>query len=144
MATPLESDTRLARIIALGAKLPETTHAIARNHAQLRVRGKVFAYFLANHDNDGITSLCVRSTGGENTDRVNREPARFYLPPYIGKRGWFGLRLDRGRVDWKEVANLLELSYCLAAPKKLAAQLKQLQLQETKSPVQIRQHRKPR
>lgn len=53
-----------------------------------------------------------------------REPERFYLPPYIGKRGWFGLRLDRGRIDWNEVANLLEFSYCLAAPKALAAQVR--------------------
>lgn len=121
----LESDPRLERVLALGAKLPETTHAIAHNHAQLSVRGKVFAYFLANHHDDGITSLCVRSTSGENVDRVAREPQRFYLPAYIGKRGWFGLRLDRGRIDWKEVANLLELSYCLAAPKKLAAQVQQ-------------------
>lgn len=122
-AQPLVADPRLTRIIALAAKLPEATHSVAHDHAQLRVRGKVFAYFLANHDNDDITSLCVRSANGENTDRVSREPLRFYLPPYIGKRGWFGLRLDRGRIDWKEVANLLELSYCLAAPKTLAAQV---------------------
>jgi predicted DNA-binding protein (MmcQ/YjbR family) len=119
----LAADPRLKRVLALGAQLPETTQVVEHNHAQLRVRGKVFAYFLANHDNDGITSLCVRSANGENTDRAQREPERFYLPPYIGKRGWFGLRLDRGRVDWDEVANLLELSYCLAAPKKLAAQV---------------------
>jgi predicted DNA-binding protein (MmcQ/YjbR family) len=121
----LAEDPRVERIIALAAKLPESTHSVAHNHAQFRVRGKVFAYFLANHDNDGITSICVRSANGENTDRANREPERFYLPPYIGKRGWFGLRLDRGRIDWKEVANLLELSYCLAAPKKLAAQVQE-------------------
>src|SRR5687767_42054 len=108
MAPTLDTDPRLKRIVALGAQLPDTSHTLSHNHAQLRVRDKVYAYFLANHDNDGITSLCVRAASGENSDRVSREPDRFYLPPYIGKRGWFGLRLDRGRVDWNEVANLLE------------------------------------
>jgi len=57
---------------------------------------------------------------GENVDRVGSDPERFYLPAYIGARGWFGLRLDRGRINWTEVGNLLELSYCLTAPKRLA------------------------
>lgn len=113
----VNADARLQRVIALAAQLPGTSHTVAHKHAVFRVRGKVFAYFLADHDNDGITSLCVRSADGENVDRASREPERFYLPPYIGKRGWFGLRLDRGRVNWREAANLLELSYKLAAPK---------------------------
>jgi hypothetical protein len=45
------------------------------------------------------------------------------LPAYIGSRGWFGLRLDRGRVDWREVANVVERSYRLTAPKALLKRL---------------------
>lgn len=123
MKQSLSADARLKRVIKLGAALPETSHVLAPRHAQFHVRGKIFAYFLADHDNDGITALCVRAANGENTDRVKRDPERFYLPPYIGKRGWFGLRLDRGRINWTEVANLLELSYCLTAPRKLAAEV---------------------
>ena len=44
---------------------------------------------------------------------------RFYLPAYIGPRGWFGLRLDGEAIDWSEVRNLVELSYELVAPKRL-------------------------
>jgi hypothetical protein len=47
------------------------------------------------------------------------DPERFYLPAYIGPRGWFGLRLGRDRVDWGEVKNIVELSYRLVAPKTL-------------------------
>jgi hypothetical protein len=61
----------------------------------------------------------VRSELGENLDRARREPERFYLPAYIGRRGWFGLRLDRGRVRWREVAEVIERSYRLTAPKSL-------------------------
>jgi predicted DNA-binding protein (MmcQ/YjbR family) len=100
--------------------LPEAVRRDLNDHADFRVRGKVFAYFLNNHHGDGIVSLCCKSALGENVDRASREPERFYLPAYIGHRGWFGLRLDLGAVDWQEVRNLVELSYDLAAPKKLA------------------------
>ena len=88
-----------------------------------RVRGKVFAYFLDNHHGDGIVSVCVKSQRGENLDRARLEPERFYLPAYIGPRGWFGMRLDRGRVRWGEVAEIVEQSYRLTASK---AQIKKL------------------
>lgn len=122
---PIESPTAplLARISTLCLRLPETRMDTHGDHADFRVRNKAFAYFLNDHHGDGIVSICCKSEHGENVDRVSREPARFYLPAYIGKRGWFGLRLDRGRIDWKEVENLLELSYRLAAPKTLLKRL---------------------
>jgi predicted DNA-binding protein (MmcQ/YjbR family) len=118
-------DFRLKRITALCAVLPEVTRTLSGDHADFRVRGKVFAYFLDNHHGDGIVSVCCRSELGENVDRASSEPERFYLPAYIGARGWFGLRLDRGRIDWREVENILQLSYCLAAPRTLAALVEQ-------------------
>jgi phosphoribosylglycinamide formyltransferase-1 len=99
--------------------LPETERRVHVEHADFRVRGKVYAYFLNDHHGDGIVSVCCRSALGENADRVRRDPERFYLPAHIGARGWFGLRLDRGSIDWREVQNVLELSYCLAAPRTL-------------------------
>lgn len=121
-ATPGE-DFRLTKITELCAALPETVRAVRGDHADFRVRQKVFAYFLNNHHGDGIVSVCCKSQLGENVDRVGSDPERFYLPAYIGARGWFGLRLDRGRVNWTEVGNLLELSYCLTVPKRLAQQV---------------------
>jgi predicted DNA-binding protein (MmcQ/YjbR family) len=99
--------------------LPESVRRDLNDHADFRVRGKVFAYFLNNHHGDGIISVCCKSELGENIDRASREPKRFYLPAYIGPRGWFGLRLDGEAVDWSEVKNLVELSYGLVAPKTL-------------------------
>jgi predicted DNA-binding protein (MmcQ/YjbR family) len=87
------------------------------------VRGKVFAYFLDDHHGDGIVSVCVKSRLGENLDRARLEPERFYLPAYIGPRGWFGMRLDRGRVRWREVEEIVEQSYRLTAPKTLVKEL---------------------
>ena len=112
-----------ARVTAICRALPGTEHSDSGDHSTYRVRGKVFAYFLDNHHGDGIVSVCVKSELGENVDRARREPKRFYLPAYIGARGWFGLRLDRGRVSWREVAELVERSFRLTAPKSLQAKV---------------------
>jgi predicted DNA-binding protein (MmcQ/YjbR family) len=117
--SPVPEDPRLRKLTRLCLALPEAARNLRGDHADFRVRRKVFAYFLDNHHGDGIVSICCKSALGENVDRVSYNPARFYLPAYIGARGWFGLRLDRGAIDWKEVQNVIELSYCLAAPKTL-------------------------
>jgi predicted DNA-binding protein (MmcQ/YjbR family) len=115
-----KEDPRLTQLTKICLELPEAERRMLGDHADFRVRGKVFAYFLNDHHGDGIVSVCCKAALGENVDRASREPRRFYLPAYIGPRGWFGLRLDRKAVDWKEVRNLVELSYCLAAPKTLS------------------------
>jgi phosphoribosylglycinamide formyltransferase-1 len=111
------------RVAALCRALPGAEQTNRGDHSIYRVRGKVFAYLLDDHHGDGILSVCVRSELGENLDRARREPERFYLPAYIGRRGWFGLRLDRGRVDWREVAEAVERSFRLTAPKALIGKL---------------------
>jgi len=116
--------TKRAKVTEICLALPSAQSAMMHgDHATFRVRGKVFAYFLDDHHGDGIVSVCVKSELGENVDRVRRDPERYYLPDYIGPRGWFGLRLDRGRVDWREVANVVERSYRLTAPRTLVAKL---------------------
>ena len=111
------------RVTAICEALPGTEHADQGDHTIYRVRGKVFAYFLDDHHGDGIVSVCVKSERGENVDRARLDPERFYLPAYIGPRGWFGMRLDRGRVAWREVAAVVERSYRLTAPKTLVKEL---------------------
>jgi predicted DNA-binding protein (MmcQ/YjbR family) len=117
----LKEDPRLRRVSAICSALPETVCAIHEDYADFRVRKKVFAYFLNNHHGDRIVSICVKSELGENVDRSFARPDLYYLPAYIGKRGWFGMRLDRGAIDWKEVENIIHLSYRLVAPKTLVA-----------------------
>ena len=111
------------RVTAICRAFPGTEHSDQGDHSIYRVRGKVFAYFLDNHHGDGILSVCVKSERGENVDRARLEPERFYLPAYIGPRGWFGMRLDRGRVPWREVAEIIERSYRLTAPRSLKKKL---------------------
>ena len=111
----------LSKLSAICLALPEASCERSGSHATFRVRKKVFAYFLDDHHGDGIVSVCCKTRLGENYDLVRQEPKRFYLPTYIGPRGYVGLRLDRGPVNWAQVREMVTSSYCLAAPKKLAA-----------------------
>lgn len=114
---------KLQKITDLCLALPDAERTLSGDHATFRVRGKVFAYFLDDHHADGILSVCVKGELGENQDRTRRDPEHYYLPAYIGPRGWFGFRLDRGRVNWKEAAGIIERSYRLAAPRTLLRRL---------------------
>jgi hypothetical protein len=118
------ADRRLTRVTAICLGLPETLCERKGDHASFLVRKKVFAYYLANHHNDGIISICAKVFAGDNKSLTAGDPARFYLPAYIGPRGWVGLRLDVGKIDWDEVAELVTGSYLLTAPKTLASQVK--------------------
>jgi phosphoribosylglycinamide formyltransferase-1 len=120
MAKQPADDPRLAKLTRLCLALPEATRRDTGDHAAFLVRKKIFAYYLNNHHGDGRVAVCAKLALGENADRVAAEPARFYLPAYIGPRGWVALRLDMGAVDWAEAAELLHESYRLVAPKRLA------------------------
>jgi len=116
-------DPRLTRVLKLALALPEATVDRHGSHATFRVRKKVFAYFLDNHHGDGIVALTCKVGPGDHTALVAAQPDRFYLPAYIGSRGWVALRLDRGEIDWEEVGELLRDSFRRTAPKTLAAKV---------------------
>jgi hypothetical protein len=119
MNEPAE-DPRLSRLTAICLALPEAVRELSGEHASFLVRKKTFAWFLSNHHGDGIVSVCCKMALGENEEMVQADPDRFYLPAYVAHRGWVALRLDRGEVDWQEVAELVAGSYSLVAPKTLA------------------------
>jgi phosphoribosylglycinamide formyltransferase-1 len=114
-------DQRLTQLAAICLALPETVREDKGSHAAFTVRTKVFVYFLNDHHGDGIVSVSTRAFPGENTRLIAAHPKKFYLPAYIGPRGWVALRLDRGKVDWNEVRDLVTASYLQVAPKKLGA-----------------------
>jgi hypothetical protein len=110
----------IAKIAKIALGLPEATRADHGSHVQFLVKKKTFAYYLDSHHGDGIVSICCKLFPGDNNALVQSEPDRYYLPAYIGHRGWVAYRLDKPKPDWEEVAELLKTSYVLTAPKKLA------------------------
>jgi len=121
-------DSRLARLSEVALALPEATRKIYRSHAQFLVCNKTFAYFLDNHHGDGVVAVTCKVLPGDNKALAEAQPGRFYLPAYLASKGWVALRLDIGKVDWKEVRDLLLGSYAQIAPNRLAVKLKRLDL----------------
>lgn len=121
MAKRSSEDPRLTRLTKLALALPEATRQICGSHAQFLAREKTFAYFLNDHNGDGIVAVTGKVLPGDNKALAEAQPRRFYLPAYIASKGWVALRLDVGKIDWDEVSELLLGSYALIAPKRLAA-----------------------
>lgn len=113
---------RFARLTKLCLALPEST-ADGEQHTAFLVRGRTFAYHLVDHHGDGRFALCCKAAAGESKRLAGADPARFFVPPYIGPKGWFGLDLDAAVIDWKEIERLVHASYRLVAPKTLAARV---------------------
>jgi phosphoribosylglycinamide formyltransferase-1 len=116
-------ERRLARLTEICLALPEANREVMGDHAAFTVRKRKFVYFLSDHHGDGIVSVCFRTQTGQSDALLATEPERFYKPAYIGPRGWIGLRLDLGKIDWSEVSEFVRDSYRLAAPRKLASQI---------------------
>ena len=115
-------DERLDRLSQICAELPEAVREISGRHAVFKVRRRTFAYYLDDHRGDeGIVGVVFKAPGGPGL--IDADPERFYLPAYVGPRGWVGLRLDLGTIDWTEVADHVTDSYLAVAPKRLAAEL---------------------
>ena len=114
-------DGRLDRVSKICAALPKSICEISGTHATFQVGGKTYAYYLNDHHGDGIVGLACKVLPGDNEALVAAQPERFYMPAYVGPRGWVALRLDVEGVDWDEVAELVAGSYRLIAPKRLAA-----------------------
>ena len=119
----MTEDRRLVRLTKLAHALPEVDREYNGQHASFSVRKKKFAYFLDDHHGDGIVALTCKAAPGENDALIASDPTRYYMPSYVGPRGWVALRLDVRDVDWDEVRELLTDAYLLTAPKRLAALL---------------------
>jgi hypothetical protein len=117
-------DRRLVRLTKLCLAFPEVTREMNGPHATFRVRKKTFAWYLDDHQGDGIVGLVCKTARGENQTWVNSDPRHFYMPAYVAHRGWLGIRLDVGGLDWDELTGFLRDSYCLTAPKTLATRVR--------------------
>ena len=109
----------LDRLRAICLALPEATERETWGDPTFRVRDKIFAL---PRGGDGRLSLWCKAPPGMQDILVGADPARFFVPPYVGHHGWIGVRLDTAP-DWDEIADLVAESYRMTAPKRLAALL---------------------
>lgn len=118
-----KAETALAKVREACLALPEVNERLSHGSPTFFIRDKkTFVMFLDDHHGDGRLALWVAAAPGVQAEMVDEEPDRFFVPPYVGHRGWLGVRLDR-RPDWPEVAGICADAYRQVAPKTLVAQL---------------------
>lgn len=118
-----EENKRLKELSTFCLSLPGAVVEEMHGHVAFKVGKKTFAYYLNDHHGDGIVSVCCKVLPGDNQRLIDANPRKFYMPAYIGPRGWVALRLDRKTVDWSEVKELVRGSYDQVASKKLLGKL---------------------
>jgi len=102
--------------------LPEAEEFLSHGSPNFRVRGKTFATYVVNHHGDGRVALWLNAPAGAQELHVEAEPRHFFIPPYVGPRGWLGVILDRG-IDWRKIADLVREAYEKVAPAGLRARV---------------------
>lgn len=109
----------LQRIRELCLELPETSERLSHGQPTFFVREKrSFLMVLDNHHGDGRFAIWCAAESGVQEMLVEADRERFFRPPYVGHRGWLGVRLDRG-IHWEELAGIVEDAYAEVAPPKL-------------------------
>jgi hypothetical protein len=112
-------DRALREIRKVCGAFPDTEERLSHGAPTFFAGGKkTFVMFMDDHHGDGRLAIWCAAPAGVQATLVDEEPERFFVPPYVGPRGWVGVRLDRD-VDWDEVAGIVEDGFRLVATKTL-------------------------
>ena len=114
--------SRIDRLRQLCLALPETSERLSHGEPTFFIREKKsFVMSVDDHHGDGVLGFWAAAPIGAQAELIDAAPERYFRPPYVGHRGWIGVRLDVPTTDWNEVAEIVTEAYCLIAPKSLAA-----------------------
>jgi len=120
---------QVQRLRELCLALPEVTERLSHGEPTWFVRGRKSFVMLADHHHhdDRLAFWCAAPEGAQHA-LVAGDPVRYFVPPYVGARGWLGVFLDlaergEGEVDQDAVAHHVEDAYRVVAPKALVRQL---------------------
>jgi hypothetical protein len=108
--------TPVERLRAICLALPDTTEKVAWGEPTWRVGGRLFAQLDDHHHGAEHLAVWLPAALGVQEMVVRSDPTRFFVPPYVGPRGWIGVRID-GRPDWKLVTTLVHDAYTQVAAK---------------------------
>lgn len=115
------ADDIMRPLRAICLRFPEAVEAVAFGSPTFQVRARNFA--MVHQPGQRIAVWC-KAPPGAQVAYVQSEPERYYVPPYVGPKGWIAAWIDpAGDPDWEEIAAIVEESYRLVAPKRLVAQL---------------------
>ena len=110
----------VVRELCLG--LPETEEVLSHGTPDFRVDGKPFATYCINFHGDGRVALWLRSPPGVQELHVEMEPEYYFVPPYVGHKGWLGVELNKG-LAWSTIARHVREAYENVAPQNIIANM---------------------
>ena len=119
MAQPRDVET-VVREMCLW--MPESEALMSHGSLSFKGGGKQFASLAINHHGDGRLALWLAAPAGAQELYVPAEPDHYFVPQYVGPKGWLGVNLNTG-LDWQRVAEHVREAYCHVAPKRLLADL---------------------
>ncbi len=103
--------------------LPAMAERLSHGEPTWFVGGKKTVVMLDDHHHGGDhVAFWAPSPPGVQAELIEDDPTQFFRPPYVGNRGWIGVRIDLDP-DWAEITEIVKDSYRLVAPKRLAAAL---------------------
>ena len=114
---PTVAPDRLQRVRTICLALQGATEKLAWGDPTWRVRGRIFAMQKGNVAGHR-PSLWLKAPDGVQGMLVEGDPSVFFVPPYVGKNGWIGIHLDGRSLDWAMLADLVEQSHRLIAPRR--------------------------
>lgn len=116
-------DAALEKMREIAFSFPEVSERVSHGAPTFFIREKkTLFHFHDDHHGDGRLAIWCPAPDGAQALAVENEPERFFVPPYVGHRGWLGVRLDIDP-DWEEMAAIVEDAYRKVAPKTLIKQL---------------------
>ena len=122
-ATVGDVDDVLEQVRRICLAMPESSERETWGHPTFRIRDKIFStYGRVDDESDrSVTTMTMKAADGEQ-ESLLAEGHPFFYPKYVGSKGWIGIVLDAD-TEWTEVAELVEDSFRLIAPKRVSAKL---------------------
>lgn len=100
----------LERVRRLCLAWPEATERLSHGEAAWFYRDRRQFVTSADHHHDDRVAIWCAAPPGARDELVEREPERYFVPPYVGHRGWIGAYMDV-EVDWEAVEELIGNAY---------------------------------
>jgi hypothetical protein len=102
------------RVRKIALALPDASEKLSHGEPAFFVRGKLFATIDNNHHGSGHVAVVCNAPPGAQESLVEGDPTYFFRPPYVGGKGWLGIRIDRG-LPWPVVGDLLKQAHATTA-----------------------------
>jgi hypothetical protein len=113
----LNAEPLIAQVREIALSLPGASEKLSHGEPAFFVRGRLFATIDNNHHGSGHVAMWCNAPPGAQEALVAAEPRHFFVPPYVGTKGWLGVRLDRGLAR-KVLAGLLQDAHANTTAKK--------------------------